>query len=517
MEEKNFRVVVVGGGTAGWLTALLLKHEATSKRLPVEISVIELSKIPTIGVGEGTTAVFRQALGLLGIDDTEFILQTGATVKLGIRHRDWLRKGHSYDGPIDDPNLAAFSPSFGPEEQASALHIYAVASGTAIPDIHLFGELMKRQKSPYGYDTNKGIIRSGPFEHAFHFDQARVGTYLRSKAKGVELIDDEVVDINFDSETGNICSLSCASGRVIEGDFFFDCTGFRKQLISQGLGAKWSSYTDTLPVNRAMPFWLELREDEEIAPFTLAWAQKAGWMWSIPTQDRIGCGYVYSDEFLSPEQAQEEIEQALGHKIEPRRDLRFDCGRLDRAWIGNCVALGLSSCFLEPLEATSIHGTIVQLLLFTQDFLKDLTYGNRVDTERYNTVVTGQLDDFKTFINMHYTGERDEPFWQHVRQNCMHKTTKRRMEHWSQEMPRRFDFPPFANNLPHINEQLYYPILFGLNHLSRKVAREEMAKNPKIRAHARKTADLFIKENRRIATKCMGHREYLDKIAEMTA
>ena len=113
------------------------------------------------------------------------------------------------------------------------------------------------------------------------------------------------------------------------------------------MGGTWVSYKDQLPVNRAMPFWIDVKDGEELPPYTLAWAQKSGWLWSIPTQKRFGCGYVYSDQFLTPEKAQEEIEAVLGHKIEPRNDLRFDVGRQDKAWIGNCLAIGLSSSFLE--------------------------------------------------------------------------------------------------------------------------------------------------------------------------
>ena len=185
------------------------------------------------------------------------------------------------------------------------------------------------------------------------------------------MLDAQVVGARRDAETGNITGLVLDEGAEIEGDFFIDCTGFRKRLIAGEMGAKWISYAKELPVNRAMPFWVDLKEGEEIAPYTLAWAQKAGWLWSIPTQQRYGMGYVYSDNFLDPEGAQREIEAALGHPIQPRNDIRFEIGRLDHSWIGNCLALGLSSSFLEPLEATSIHGTIVQMMIFSQFHLKN--------------------------------------------------------------------------------------------------------------------------------------------------
>ncbi len=515
MEEDRRRFVVVGGGTAGWLAALMMQRHAAANGLAADITVVESSKIPTIGVGEGTTAVFRQVLYELKMDEVEFVRATGATIKFGIRHKDWRRKGYTYDGPIDDPNLLAPNPAFTPAEQASALDVYAVSVDRSVAETHLFGHLMARNKSPFGLDpkTNE-LIPSGPFQHAFHFDQARVGAWLREKAEGIELIDGEVEDIRRNPETGDIEALLLKEGGEVAGDFFFDCTGFRKKLIAQCLGAKWVSYRDTLPVNRAMPFWLEHREDQDIAPVTLAWAQKAGWMWSIPTRDRVGCGYVYSDEFTTPEQAKEEIEEVLGHPIEPRNDIRFDGGRLDRAWIGNCLALGLSSSFLEPLEATSIHGTVVQLMIFTKFHMKNAAAASERDRENYNKAVIQQLDDFRTFINIHYVGERDEPFWRHVRQNCIHEKAREMLAHWSSHMPRRSDFPAFPGNLPHINEQLYYPVLDGLGLLDKSTAKADMAARPKVRAHARKITEAIVRDFKRVAGKCLGHREYLDLVSE---
>lgn len=488
----------------------MLQRHAAIKKLDLDICVIESSRIPTVGVGEGTTAVFRQVLiEQLGINEREFVRKTGAAFKFGIRHKDWRRKGYTYDAPIDDPNLLAQSQALSPAEQASALDIYAVSTGRPLAEIHLFGQLMAKGKSPFILYPDGEFVRAAPYEHSFHFDQARVGAFLHEQAEGVRHIDAEVAGVRKNGETGDIEAVLLKEGGEVTADFFIDCTGFRRKLICEGMGAKWTSYQDTLPVNRAMPFWIEHDETTEIAPYTRAWAQEAGWMWSIATQDRIGCGYVYSDQFRTPETAKEEVERVLGRKIEPRNDIKIDSGRLDRAWIGNCLALGLSSSFLEPLESTSIHGTIVQVMLFTQFCLDSAFSSSEKTRQRYNDAVASQLTDFQTFINLHYVGEREEPFWQYVRQNCIHEATRQRMEHWSRSMPRRTDFPPFPGNLPHINEQLYYPVLDGLGHLSREVARAHMAERPKVRSHARKITDAHVKEYTKISSRCLGHREYL--------
>ncbi len=496
------RFVIVGGGTAGWLAALMLQDTVKRQALNATVTVIESSRIPTIGVGEGTTAVFRQMLKYFGLDEFEFLKETEATIKFGIRHKEWRSKGRHYDGPIDDPHLVASPPSEGPQ---SWLDIYAVAAGNPVQQSHLFAYLLDQNKSPFAKTADGKLLPAGPFHHAYHFDQALAGKYLRKKSKGVEVIDAQVIGAKRNAETGDISSLITDTGEIA-GNFFIDCTGFRKSIITKELGGAWVSYRDQLPVNRAMPFWIDLKDGEEIPPYTLAWAQDAGWLWSIPTQTRYGCGYVYSDQFHTPDSAQAEIEATLGHKIEPRNDLRFDVGRQDKAWVNNCLALGLSSSFLEPLEATSIHGTVVQLMVFTNFHMARTAR----DRDAYNAFVARQVDDFRDFINLHYvTTRRDTPFWQHVANNCIGTPTKDRLARWQTKMPGYADFEPLPGKFAHTEQQLHYPVLDGLGLLNQKVARDYMDQRPELRKRARDTAESLAKEYRAAAPKTLGHREFL--------
>lgn len=500
-------LVVVGGGTAGWLAALICQDAARRAGRDLRISVVESSRIPTIGVGEGTTAAFRALIRQFGFDELEFLRETEATIKFGIRHRDWCRPGVTYDGPIDDPHQVLAPPPGAPSEY---LNLYSVAAGRPLSEMHLFAHLMERRKSPYGRKADGSLIPAGPFHYAYHFDQALVGRYLRRKASGIAQVAGTVAGVDRDPETGDIAALVLEEGGSVAGDFFIDATGFRKRLIGQEMGGRWHSYRTELPVNRAMPFWIDIAEGEEIAPYTLAWAREAGWLWSIPTQTRYGCGYVYSDEFRTPDEARAEVEAALGRTIEPRADIRFDIGRLERAWIGNCLAVGLSASFLEPLEATSIHGTIVQMMLFAANVISaPMAPGDR-ERDDYNARVARQVDDFRTFINTHYVSERDDtPFWRHVRAHAIHAETRARLERWRHEMPRREHFDDFLGGLPHVEAQLHYPVLDGLGLLDRSVARAEMAEMPAVRAYARKTVDGLVREYRQAALKALGHAEYL--------
>ncbi len=485
-------IVIVGGGTAGWLAALMLgdiTRQNPQASVP-KITVIESSKIGTIGVGEGTTAVFRQMLQHFGLDERAFLRATGATIKYGIRHRDWRRLKHHYDGPIDDPSVLA-----------PGIDLYSVASGKPVSAAHLFQPLMDKARAPVARKNGREIP-AGPFHHAFHFDQSLAGAWLRGEVSGATIIDDVVNALERNSETGDIGALVLESGRRISGDLFIDCTGFRRALIGP-MGGKWISYGETLPVNRALPFWIDLEEGEEIDPFTLAWAQKNGWMWRIPTAERYGCGYVYSDRHISPDEAKTEIEAALGRRIEPRNDIRIDAGRMDRTWIGNCIALGLSSSFLEPLEATSIHGTVVQLMMLTR-WLTDPQ-----GREKFNQAVAAQVDNFRDFIRLHYVSERrDSGFWHDLARN-QPQTVRDRLELWQNKLPERGDFRPFPGNLPHVQEQLYTPVLDGLGLLNRAAAKTALGQNPKRRAQLRTAHQQLVRDHLRAASDCLPHRTWL--------
>ncbi|NBZ87725.1 tryptophan halogenase family protein [Stagnihabitans tardus] len=488
------RIVIVGGGTAGWLAAMMLSDVSRRKGWGAAVSVVESSRIGTIGVGEGSTAVFRQMLLHFGLNEEEFLRETGATIKYGIRHRDWRRVGHHYDGPIDDPGLVS---------GGLPLDAYAVAAGRSVGEAHLFQQLMNKARAPVALVAGRRVA-AGPFHHAFHFDQALVGAWLRRKARGIAVIDDEVSGI----ETGEagITALNMVSGARVEGDFFIDASGFRRALIL-GLGGEWVSYADVLPVNRAMPFWVDLKPGEEIPPMTVAWAQKNGWMWQIPTQERFGMGYVYSDAHIGPEAAQLEVEAALGHKIEPRRDIKIDAGRLKAPWIGNCVALGLASSFLEPLEATSIHGTITQVMMLAEWLAAP------DGRARYNAAVGRQVDDFRDFIRLHYVSERrDSAFWCDVAASHP-DSVKARVALWSTRMPRPADFEPFPLGLPHLQGQLYTPVLDGLGLLPRAAGQVEMADRA-LRERTRATHAGLVAEYTRAASQCLPHRAWLESLSQ---
>lgn len=393
------KIVICGGGTAGWLAALMIKKIQPNH----DIVIIESSSIPIVGAGEGSTGYLTDIIqGMnfdFGCNEEEFITETGATVKLGIRHENWKHKGHSYYAPIDITDNAVF--------------LWAKKHNYKMHTASRNGYLIENKKSNFyvqGPDINT-------HSHAYHFDAHLVGKYFKKIVlccPGVELIDSEV--INIEVEEIGIQKLVLSNGNTVTGDLFIDCTGFAR-ILSKSLDQRWISYSNNLPVNTAMPFILKQQPDEIIEPVTIALAQNAGWMWKIPVSDRWGCGYVFDDRFITTEQAQDEIEKYLGQDIEPIRFLKFDTGRLDKVWYKNCLSLGLAAAFAEPLEATSIHSTIVQLTKFIWDYLRD----NEEDTNNlgsqatYNKQIGLMYDDFKDFLVLHYQTDRnDSEFWRYV-------------------------------------------------------------------------------------------------------
>lgn len=403
-------IVIVGGGTAGWLAGLMI-----SSRWPNhKVTVVESSKIGVIGVGESTTGLLTDILNNtiwdFGCDHNDFIIETGASLKYAIKHKGWTPDIDDYYlGPIDGSSTREHAPDI--------FFSYALKN---LPKedywkISQLGTWIKTGMT----DLNKETGTFNNMTHAMHVDAHLVGQYFKKislKRPNANHIDAKVVDAELD-EKGSIKDIILEDGSKIEGDLFIDCTGFARLLISKMPGNEWISYQDHLPVNTAIPFHLDYEEGELPEPYTTAWAQDHGWMWQIPLIDRKGCGYVFSDKFTTPEKAQEEIEARLGKKINVQKVLKFDTGRQKTHWINNCVAIGLSTAFVEPLEATSIHSTVVMIKNLTFDYLQNTIEAtlNKGSVKRYNDRAKIMFDEFKDFLVMHYMGGRtDTEFWRYI-------------------------------------------------------------------------------------------------------
>ena len=478
---KINKIVIVGGGTAGWVTAhqFLNKTPKTldSKELTTKITVVASEEIPIIGVGESTTGLFNDIINdpdnVTNTSDDEFLRETGSTYKIGIKHSDWHTVGESFYSPLGDDYYEQDWLSY-PHIEYDNYRIYYVANEMPYDD-NFQGRLMKEGKL-------HEVVPSMP-AHAYHLDTYKTGQYLKQKAiahEACDYVNGEVVSFKQD-ENGYVKSITTKTGQVIEGDLFVDCTGFSRVLIDKVEKNNFISYKDNLLVNSALTFNFDsnsnLSHVSQGKNYTHAWAQKYGWLWQIPTQDRVGCGYVFDDNYINFDQAQEEIEKTLGCKIEPQKQIKFDTGRLEKFWIKNVISTGLSSAFIEPLEATSIHCTILQIKHFLEHyFKKDMPFECTPLIDQYNSEITGMWDNIRDFIVYHYISPRnDTDFWiESSDPKRRSDKLKRLIELWKYRMPRNVDYWHGNHDFYRLSNALWYQIAIGMKLLDPKLAKQEL-------------------------------------------
>lgn len=487
-------IVIVGGGTAGWIAALMISKIHGNKH---KVTVVESSKIGIVGAGEGSTGLLTDLingrLGDFGCVQKDFMLECDATVKLGIKHKDWKNVGHSYYGPLD----------FGMPDVILNNILY----DTPFHKSSLCGYLVDNKKTDF-FVTDEHNLESHGF-HAFHFDAHKVGKYFKKVCgDNVKTIDAEVTDIVLDEE-GNVDYIQLDRGEKVKADFFVDCTGF-KRIFAEKMGVKWHSYAKNLPVNTAMPFFLDYKAGEEIEPVTTAWAQSSGWMWDIPVLERRGCGYVFDDNFISHEEAQKEIETALGREIEPVRFLKFETGRVETLWKKNVLFLGLAAAFAEPLEATSIHSTIVQIQGFVVNFLKATREQtcNHGSMSMYNNRMAKMYDDFKDFLVLHYMTQRnDTPFWKWINtRETMSDRAKEVIEISKVRLLMQNDYADYYYGSAEY--ALFNWILCGLGYMTKETAKKELTYQ-EARESAKLNWEKTEAEHKKIADACVDNTTFI--------
>ena len=439
------KITIVGGGTAGWLSALylLLKNKSSL----YDISLVESDDIPIVGAGEGSTFPFVEAIRSFienfdGFDEKEFIKECNVTHKLGIECRDWNSKGDRYFESLQQSATweLPLDLHFALAEKYSEEASYATLNR-----ILWDKNLSAFKKNKKNNESDEG------FGFAYHFDAYKVGEYFKKIAlkNGIKLIKGTVVNTNLNSNNGELKEIILEDGKKIKSDFWIDCTGFKRVLINS-VGGEWVSYSDYLPINSALTYIYPFEDDKIIQPSTLAWAMPNGWMWQIPTTERYGCGYCYSDKFVSKDEALKEMEKVTNREIKPLRDIKFDSGRLKEVWIKNVMAIGLSSSFLEPLEATSIHTAVVQLKKFINYHLSPFkgNMRNKHNIKSLNENFNAIVDEFRDLIQLHYiTKRQDTPFWKYVKNNLKRGDL---LEHildvCKYKVPTPQDFPKFEGS-----------------------------------------------------------------------
>ncbi|MFC7292933.1 tryptophan halogenase family protein [Hirschia litorea] len=402
--SKVKTILIVGGGTAGWMTAIAIA--SVLKQDNVQITLIESREVGIVGVGEATLPHIRYFIQSLGIDEREFVAATDATIKLGIEFVDWGCKGDRYIHPFGEYGL--------PNDGIAFHHFYnKFKEMSPICDYSLPVVAAKKGKF-YPPSKNLSSVNS-TYQFAYQFDATKFAPFLRKKSEklGVKRVEGKIIDVKKHAD-GNIASVSTEDGRCLEADFFVDCSGFSGLLVDKALGTKWQSWAEWLPCNRAVVAPCE--HAGPLLPYTRATAKEFGWQWRIPLQTRTGNGYVYSSQFAKDVEVEEQFASSLeGDMLADLRVLRFETGRREKFWNRNCVSIGLSGGFLEPLESTSIYLIQQGITYFLELFPEDVE--SPIRANEYNRMMDMEFERIRDFLILHYyaTEREDSSFWKHMK------------------------------------------------------------------------------------------------------
>ena len=408
LAQPPIDVVIVGGGTAGWMTAAALAKLLSQV---CNVHLVESEEIGIVGVGEATLPHIRSFNERLGIDEAEFMARTRATFKLGIQFENWARIGDRYIHPFG---------VFGRGQGDLGFHQYWLRM---LHEGHAAGHLddysiacTMARSGRFALPSEDPRKIGSTFNYAYQFDATLFAPFLRSIAEqlGARRTEGRIVDVELDESNGNVRAVVLASGDRIAGDLFIDCSGFVSLLVGKTLAEPFQDWSKWLPCDRAVA--MPCKTETAVTPYTSAIAMDAGWRWRIPLQHRTGNGYVHSSAFIDEQDAMDALVSAVeGDRLAEPRILRFKAGRLERSWVKNCVAIGLSGGFLEPLESTSIYLIQAAITALVELFPeKEIAPSDR---DEFNRIVDLEYDRVRDFLILHYhaTERSDTPFWDYVR------------------------------------------------------------------------------------------------------
>jgi tryptophan 7-halogenase len=423
MSDKNHirKIVIVGGGTAGWMAAASFARFL--RPVGTEVELVESEEIGTIGVGEATVPPVIDFIRLLGIDENDLIRKTQATFKLGIEFKDWSALGHSYWHPFGRIGIEIDGVPFA----ATWSKLHRDGKASPLSDYNLQAVAAQHGRFTRPVAGANALLQN--ISYALHFDAILFARYLRNWAelRGVKRSEGRVVSASQRSEDGFITSVTLDSGTVIEGDLFVDCSGFQGVLIEETLKTGYQDWSHLLPCDRAVA--VPVRQTRAPATYTTVTGRDAGWQWRIPLQHRTGSGYVYSSKFISDDEALQTLStHADGEEMNDPLLIQFNTGRRNQFWNKNVVSLGLASGFLEPLEATSIH--LIQHglgLLF--HYLPARSF-EPADIAAYNKALSAEFECVRDFLVMHYvtSGRDDTAFWKHCATLTVPDSLKEKLE-----------------------------------------------------------------------------------------
>lgn len=488
-------IVIVGGGTAGWMTAAALSRVLGEDYC--RIRLIESEQIGTIGVGEATIPQISIFNNVLGLDENEFVKATQATFKLGIEFVNWGKIGDEYIHPFSEFGTSIDNVQF--------YHYWQKAFNLGVsPDLHHYSlNSVASKKNRFMRATNIPNSPLSKIAYAFHFDAALYARYLRgySEARGVERLEGMVSEVELNQHNGFISALLLKGGQKLEADFFIDCTGFRGLLIEQALKSGYEDWSHFLPCDSAIAVPTE--KVSPLPPYTRATAHDAGWQWRIPLQHRTGNGHVFSSRFVDDEAAERTLMSNLdGDPLAEPRLLRFRTGKRKKIWIKNCLAVGLSSGFLEPLESTSIH--LVQSAISKFLGLFPTKECHQAEIDKFNAQIDSEYVGIRDFIILHYhaTSRDDSEFWNYCRQMEVPESLTKKMELY------RTSSRMYRDNGELFDETSWLAVMHGQGVRARGY-------NPIVDAMPLDQLEKRLLNTRQVIEKCSeampSHEEFIDK------
>jgi tryptophan halogenase len=459
--ESGRSILIVGGGTAGWLTACYLARAFDLPKHPdLSITLVESPDIGIIGVGEGAFPTIRSTLQYLGIDEHDFVRGTAATFKQGVRFDDWVRT------PVDGRHshfLHPFEPPLYGQDDNLVAHWLALDEATRPP----FAEAMTIQHCVSEHHRGPKAIGepgfSAPLNYAYHFDAARLAEILADRAKtlGVEHVEDRLLSANV-GESGAIDHLLFERDGRREATLYIDCTGLNAELIGGALREKFVSVRRHLFTDRALACRVPYTStDAPLQSYTVAAAHEAGWIWDIGLRHARGVGCVYSSSHIDESGAREILasQRGVGDRAQDARLIEFEPGYRARQWVGNCVAVGMSAGFVEPLESTGLVVIEAAAAMIAEMF----SFSGPADAsaDRFNALMTARYDNLVNFLKLHYClSQRDEPFWRdNTDPASVPEVLKAMLDRWRWRPPSRFDFLIDVETFAFFN---YQYILYGM-------------------------------------------------------
>tara|TARA_Y100000816_G_scaffold287343_1_gene269891 strand:- start:3114 stop:4532 length:1419 start_codon:yes stop_codon:yes gene_type:complete len=464
------KIIIAGGGTAGLAAALILRARFEK----IDIKIIKSDRVGIVGVGEGTSEHWSEFMSVCNIKHEDLIREADATFKFGVMFKDWTPKPYLHF--VDNDHRFTIG-------QYDLFYAYCIANNISFNDI----------MSPF---LKRNLINKNVRCNLYHFNTYKLNQFLIKKCKerNIKVIDDEIIDV---VHTDKIESLKGIK-KTYKADFYFDCTGFKKLLISK-LGGKWKSFN--LIMNEGMAF--NTNDENNYSPWTLAQAMNAGWLWRIPTYNRSGNGYIYNSNYITREKAQQEVEKLLGHPIKIEKFIKFDDGYLERPWIKNCMAIGLSALFAEPLEASAIGASVQQTFCFC-NYISNYT---EKEIDSFNKQWQILSWNIRNFVAIHYLVKgKNTSFWKNER-ITFSDDFQEKLNTWKRRLPITQDFQTRYLNFHEINH-IY--VLEGINHFNRKdIAKEISLYSASLHKQMRVKYLNQIKTETRDAITI---KEYLDRI-----